>query len=61
MDFIPHRELFGVEYYSDKPKGPEFREAVLKVVIAPGVRKVLGDLGGRAGQEEAPVENNVVH
>lgn len=58
VDFIPHRELFGVEYYSDRPKGQEFKEAVLKVVVAPGVRKMLGEIGG---QKEEAAENNLVH
>lgn len=72
--FIPHRELFGVEYTSERPKGAEFREAVLDVVIAPGVRKMLGEIGDRkmdgapagdtvveTGNSAVSAENNVVH
>ncbi|MFZ5639323.1 MAG: hypothetical protein ACOY4Q_01345 [Bacillota bacterium] len=60
VDFVPHRELFGVEYLSDVPRGEEFKAAVQKVVIAPGVRKMLGEIGGRDNPEE-PAENNPVH
>jgi hypothetical protein len=60
VDFVPHRELFGVEYHSDVPRGEEFKAAVRKVVIAPGVRKMLGEIGGRENPE-APAEDNPVH
>lgn len=57
VDFVPHRELFGVEYYADQARGSDFKEAVLAVVIAPGVRKMLGDIGARNKAEPpAPAE-----
>lgn len=72
VDFIPHRELFGVEYQADGPKGQEFQEAVLSVIVAPGVRQKLGDIGSQLGEmggqneaaaenNEAAVESNLVH
>jgi hypothetical protein len=39
--------MFGAEYESDQPMGDEFKKEVMKAVIAPGTRKILGGLGNR--------------
>lgn len=45
VEFQPEREQFEVTYRSDQPMGDEFRRAVIDVVIFPGVRKFLGNVG----------------
>ncbi|PKM81604.1 MAG: hypothetical protein CVU89_08915 [Firmicutes bacterium HGW-Firmicutes-14] len=47
IDFHPAREQFEINYRAERPLGEEFRQAVSDVIIFPGVRKVLGDVGGR--------------
>lgn len=45
VEFHPAREQFEVTYRADCPMGDEFKEAVTDVVIFPGVRKLLGNVG----------------
>lgn len=45
VEFQPEKEQFEIKYRSDRPMGDEFRKAVTDVVIFPGVRKFLGNVG----------------
>lgn len=43
--FISDKEQFEVKYNSDVPKGEAFRASVKEIIILPGVRKFLGNIG----------------
>lgn len=45
VEFLPEKEQFDVSYRSNEPMAEEFKKAVFDVVIFPGVRKFLGDVG----------------
>lgn len=47
MKFHSAVDQFEVEYRSDRSMADEFKESVIEVIIFPGVRKFLGDVGDK--------------
>lgn len=45
VEFQSEKEQFEITYRFNQPMGDEFRKAVSDVVIFPGVRKFLGNVG----------------
>jgi len=45
VEFQSEREQFEVTYRLEQLMGDEFRKAVTDVIIFPGVRKFLGNVG----------------